>query len=85
MDIAALERMIAQAIADMVRAQQLAAPVLDLCLPGMVNAEKHARWVQARFDLAIASVYAHSATGRLQNASALLAEYLQKRDHAPPA
>jgi len=77
MDVDRLQQLIALAIAEMVRAQQQAAPVLDHCLAGMVDDDKRAQLRAARFELARASVYASAASQRLQNASAMLAEFLK--------
>ena len=77
MDASRLERLISDGTAATVRAQQLAAPALDDCLPGMVTAAKRAMLTTHRHDLAQASIYARFAMDSFAEASAMLATFLE--------
>lgn len=76
MDASQLERLIFNALALTVRAQQQAAPVIDLCFPGMVDEFKRMRLAVARGELDSASMYLRSAMEQVQEASRMIADFL---------
>lgn len=79
MDVTALERLIAGALAHMLRSQQLAAPVLDECRPRMVGERQREDLRQAHRALILAYSNAQSATGELQEGAAILGEFLRPK------
>lgn len=76
MDITPLERLIVQALADLLRAQHKAVPALDTCVPGMVDDEKRQQIRTAQWNLAEAFAAANAARDGLGEASRMLAHFL---------
>ena len=75
MDLTKLESDIAFGIAATVRAQTIAAPLLDRCMPGMVGENERQSLQHASADLAVAASYCHAALDSFTAASKTLGAF----------
>jgi hypothetical protein len=75
MDLTKLESDIAFGIAAIVRAQSLAAPTLDRCIPGMMGEKERQDLERASDDLARAAIYCRAALDSFNAASRTLGAF----------
>jgi hypothetical protein len=75
MDITRIEKEIALGVASSVRAQMLAAPTLDRCIPGMVGDAERQRLREASSDLLLAASFARAAYNAFLAASQTLGAF----------
>jgi len=77
MNASELERLVSLGVAACFRAATLAAPTLDRCSPGMVDADERLRLWEARHDLLGALISIDSAKSTITQAAAMLGEFLE--------
>jgi hypothetical protein len=75
MDLTKLELDIAFGIAATVRAQTIAAPMLDRCMPGMVGEKERQDLQRASADLVLAASYCRAALDSFTAASKTLGAF----------